>query len=636
MQKNISGVIYGLCAAVLMVGFGQAAGVSFAVPAAAVFGVTVLLKLAAGCVKKPVVAALHFIPLGLAAGADIILRSTFTAQLYALANAVMLRFDMGRLKIFIPFETSTHKVLLPMLTLGAVLILLGAAFDIRGFSLVCFVAGVGASILLGGTVWVCLSGVIAGAVWLLRWDDRARAAAVTAGAAALTAGAYFITGGAAALSEITRAKPQGEVTAPPGITLYLRESTEKPEDSESYEKYSESFYKLYQNGFYPWAQTKAVLEAAGEEPQLYELTVKSDTPLIPYGAADCEGMSFEENVGGETASTRGSVTFWVYGQLAESSMLLIDKLEGADSDELRAEGLYRDYVYRAFSALTNEEKAVLDSAFGSTAEITADRRLNTLGELIKNRLDPREGGADKGDIGDILKSKNATEHDYALLTVKLARYFGFGARLAEGCYFDSFPQSGRAELGDAAVRSWAEIYIEGVGWIPFETYPDYENPVLKLPLGDSPGAAAAGEGGKISAAGEQAKKRSLPAQRAADTEKKDGGRSPLPLVISAVAAVFAMLLARLVLRRWVILHGSYERSVMAGHRAVTKRLQRKLSAGEQPPERLYELAREALGEEKAQLYLGSEKAFEKLMYSKAPLTREDAEAVRRAYTIHNL
>ena len=67
---------------------------------------------------------------------------------------------------------------------------------------------------------------------------------------------------------------------------------------------------------------------------------------------------------------------------------------------------------------------------------------------------------------------------YATAAALMLRYFGVPARYVEG-YFLSAEEAGRYAAGERIVlternaHAWAEYYLDGVGWIPFETTPGY-------------------------------------------------------------------------------------------------------------------------------------------------------------------
>lgn len=87
----------------------------------------------------------------------------------------------------------------------------------------------------------------------------------------------------------------------------------------------------------------------------------------------------------------------------------------------------------------------------------------------------------------LLENKKGYCSHYATAGVVLARMCGIPARYAEGYIitaddFTHAPQTadGRysIEVKDSRAHAWAEIYIEGLGWIPFEFTPGYDSGVV--------------------------------------------------------------------------------------------------------------------------------------------------------------
>lgn len=68
---------------------------------------------------------------------------------------------------------------------------------------------------------------------------------------------------------------------------------------------------------------------------------------------------------------------------------------------------------------------------------------------------------------DTLERRRGSCRDLATLLVEAARRLGFGARLVSGYLWDpARERSGSA--GPGSTHAWAEIYLPGAGWIPFD------------------------------------------------------------------------------------------------------------------------------------------------------------------------
>ena len=69
-----------------------------------------------------------------------------------------------------------------------------------------------------------------------------------------------------------------------------------------------------------------------------------------------------------------------------------------------------------------------------------------------------------------LTSKTGTCRDYALLMMETARSLGFAARFVSGYLYDDSKIAGGADtlIGGGVTHAWAEIYLPGAGWVPFD------------------------------------------------------------------------------------------------------------------------------------------------------------------------
>ena len=81
---------------------------------------------------------------------------------------------------------------------------------------------------------------------------------------------------------------------------------------------------------------------------------------------------------------------------------------------------------------------------------------------------------------------------YATLTTLLLRCCGIPARYVEGYVVtrqqaEALSDGAQLTLTQRAAHAWAEYYLDGVGWIPFDTVPGYEeNIVYQLPEDGDP------------------------------------------------------------------------------------------------------------------------------------------------------
>lgn len=69
-----------------------------------------------------------------------------------------------------------------------------------------------------------------------------------------------------------------------------------------------------------------------------------------------------------------------------------------------------------------------------------------------------------------LESQSGTCRDYALLMMESARSLGFAARFVSGYLYDDSKIKGGPDtlIGGGVTHAWAEIYLPGAGWVPFD------------------------------------------------------------------------------------------------------------------------------------------------------------------------
>ena len=250
----------------------------------------------------------------------------------------------------------------------------------------------------------------------------------------------------ASLLAFPETPPKGEVTASGGLPLYLAEEYERADLTKSeYARASAIFLALDEQGFDPNMQSGLLIEAAGEELPLDDVTAPEGYQPANICAADS----------GRTQVCR---------QFGENVFLLITKLKSGKY--LDCEGLYREYVYSAYGKLTADEQREMEEKFGIDGTLPLDRKL----AAVKSGIN----------------AKVTDESERSPLTVKLARSCGLAAREVRGVYFGAMPASGRADLSEGEQRSWVEVYIDGAGWAVFESKPEYAGASPLLPEGASP------------------------------------------------------------------------------------------------------------------------------------------------------
>lgn len=289
--------------------------------------------------------------------------------------------------------------------------------------------------------------------------------------------------------KITMTEPQklylrGQIYETYNGTAWLPLSTEERAEYESL------FYWLHQSGFFGQSQigtaSSFTTQAAGEELTIENLSACSAHGYYPYALCGNDSLDAEligDAVLSEADTLRylpGSVPEWYGVQQALASAQGRNNI----SQYLMAEEAYEEYVTQMDLQLTNESWSVLDRQLG---EDETPKTLSQIREFIRTYLSETlvydEEVKTLNGSGDFLqytleKSGSGYSVHYATAATLMLRYFGVPARYVEG-YYLSAEEAAAYQAGEEIVlteehaHAWAEYYLPGVGFVPFEVTPGY-------------------------------------------------------------------------------------------------------------------------------------------------------------------
>lgn len=250
------------------------------------------------------------------------------------------------------------------------------------------------------------------------------------------------------------------------------------------------FYWLHQSGFYGQSQigTAAAFtsQAAPEQLTVENISACSAHGYYPYALADCGTLDAgsigdaDLSAAAEIRYIPGSVPQWYHLQQSLASAQNRKNVE----PYLSAEEAYEAYVTEVDLQLTNESWTVLTRHLG---EEGSGKTLWQIREVIRNYLEENlvydEDVRSLNGSGDFLqytleKSGSGYSVHYATAATLMLRYFGVPARYVEG-YFLPADAAEEYQPGEAILlteeyaHAWAEYYLPGVGFIPFEVTPGY-------------------------------------------------------------------------------------------------------------------------------------------------------------------
>ncbi len=289
------------------------------------------------------------------------------------------------------------------------------------------------------------------------------------------------------------------------------------------------FHTLHENGFY--AQTQIAASAAASlstnipENLTASIRIENNAACtryryLPYGLTDA-GLLDARAIGdasvyaadssaddrnrtvSELSCIAGGLPAWYDIELALAS----ESYSEEAIRYLQLEQAYFEYVENTDLQLPGETAAVMGVLFGTEPK---KRELSEILDLVRKalaqnlRYDESAGAPwlcmedassnrsavssrrkSNGSNLDFIAETLRTSHrgydiHYAACATAMLRYLGVPARYVEGFYLSGDEAAaitpGSAYTLDAShAHAWAEFYLRGIGWIPFETTPGYED-----------------------------------------------------------------------------------------------------------------------------------------------------------------
>ena len=268
----------------------------------------------------------------------------------------------------------------------------------------------------------------------------------------------------------------------------------EPQKKEIYTENEDLFYWLHKQEFYGQTSIASAMSVANiEEKQklkIRNVSACQERQFLPYSLADTVLLDSEQIADGTVLAgdTSEIICSYISGSLPQwyqTFMYLSEHTEQAKvQNYLKLEQSYRDYVYTNDLQLTNSVLGVMERIFGtekkeySIAEIMALVR-----ETLEHNLEYKENVTTSNGKNDFIKytleqSREGYSVHYATAATMMFRYFGVPARYVEGYYLSSEEAKNYAPMDEITLtegnaHAWTEIYLDGIGWIPFEVTPGY-------------------------------------------------------------------------------------------------------------------------------------------------------------------
>ena len=155
---------------------------------------------------------------------------------------------------------------------------------------------------------------------------------------------------------------------------------------------------------------------------------------------------------------------------------------------LTFESYYNELVYKNDTYLSESDKELISEYLGpsgdqSKGHIEYKEAINR----IKTYLDesfiyteyPGPLNSSGGALESFLSSGKGSDVQYATAAVMMFRYYGIPARYVEGYLVTPEDVKGitsedTIEIPQSRAHAWAEIYVDGIGFVPVEVCPEYE------------------------------------------------------------------------------------------------------------------------------------------------------------------
>lgn len=302
------------------------------------------------------------------------------------------------------------------------------------------------------------------------------------------------------VEENNRLSPALVVTMTHPEAMYLRgftgctftENAWTEQDTSLLAENKELLYWLNLNEFHPSAQfAEAVTDT---QVQTNVITVEnigacSRYLYVPFSLQKGEYL-VSENLKTDSVVSQGGHRTYTYSAVSGGEKLiyqLLEQMQMIDTEEeaqfLRAETAYRDYVYANYMDISPEMKELMEESWksviaelGYTDDLTMEQAQKCILAFLEQSFP--ENGTQPVE-GLPLKNLAGTNYQYATVAVLTLRYFGIPARYAEGYQIteEMIAQAGNSTsimVDSSKGQAWAEVYLEGVGWIPMSLMPGFD------------------------------------------------------------------------------------------------------------------------------------------------------------------
>lgn len=274
---------------------------------------------------------------------------------------------------------------------------------------------------------------------------------------------------------------------------------------EIYYKSREDLYWLNRQGFDGLSQMSVASGLAGNKGTKHRITVKvkaacSADIYIPYEVGDTfqqippgTKSYFGASLGTDrvfgTKKYSYSAADTLTGEWTEWASRLYTREQDKETGEYFInESHFNAFVYENYREIPTELKKRLNTELGDPGDLrknhadykeTIKKVRSYLAEKYTYSESFKASGSRKDPLLSFVKTRKGCDAHYASLAVMLFRYYGIPARYVEG-YLITPADAASAKSGETIgvgrdhMHAWTEIYIDGYGFVPLETCPQYE------------------------------------------------------------------------------------------------------------------------------------------------------------------
>lgn len=249
-------------------------------------------------------------------------------------------------------------------------------------------------------------------------------------------------------------------------------------------------------GLDPFTQSTAYYRLTGDAPETntVKVSVQNASRDAVYAPASMEKVNVYERrdallKGRGPFGTRDYTVTEVSGTRPSELMVAESWVSGPQTEEqtayAEAESVYRSFVYDAYTAADENLLPVLNRLFWQDYDDENDgvySALSRIREVLKAQVRYSETAEAAPDNADpiayfLTDSRKGNAVLYASATVQALRAHGIPARYAEGYYLPiaktQSSADGTAALTGQDAHAWAEVYFDGIGWLPVDATPGY-------------------------------------------------------------------------------------------------------------------------------------------------------------------